>query len=305
MKATKNEFPNPVLAAGRDDYISTCSFFTSFDSSDIQVTNDYIIIPISYELNCIGLQKLINSNKAVVVISIKSTGASYSKLFIFNPGINEMKIKIPKYSVVKRIDITGSIIATEVIHDFFCKGEFNELYFGNQTFEIRKGDILACENSKVIYIDDTELEKPLASIFNINNGHNQEDQIITDFSGEKIEINLCETLYKLYINFIEFNNGALRRYVTAVIVYPVLVEAIARICEAYQTNSEEQHLRWFRAIDLKATNKNISLSQIPDSYSSVANVLLGDISLDALQRLKDILENELNSGESQTLGGVD
>ena len=31
MKAIKEEFPNPVLATGRDDYIDACRFNTSFE----------------------------------------------------------------------------------------------------------------------------------------------------------------------------------------------------------------------------------------------------------------------------------
>ena len=33
MKAVKDEFPNPVLAIGRDDYIESCSFSTTFEES--------------------------------------------------------------------------------------------------------------------------------------------------------------------------------------------------------------------------------------------------------------------------------
>ena len=42
-----------------------------------------------------------------------------------------------------------------------------------------------------------------------------------------------------------------------------------------------------------------------DSYATVADALLGGVSLDALTRLKDILESELNSGDAQILGGRD
>lgn len=306
MKSVRNEFPNPVLAAERDDYIESCSFGTVFQTSEIEVTADEIIIPISYSLVCNGLQALIDSEQAVVVVSVKSSAASYSRLFCFPKGETSMRIPIPKFGVVKRIELGGSIIAQTPITGFKCDGEFNDLYFGNSTFEIRKGDILAREDSRVIYVDDTELEKPLASIFNINNGHDQEDHILPDFGGDKVEINLCEPLYKLYTDFIEFNNGALRRYVTGIVVYPVLVEALARICESYQLGNGEDHdKRWFRAIELKAERKGINLSQYFDSYTTLANQLLGDISLDALQRLKDILESELNSGESQVMGGRD
>ena len=50
MRAIKDEFPNPVLAAGRDDYIEKCSFNTVFNDSDINVDSDNINIRIKYEL---------------------------------------------------------------------------------------------------------------------------------------------------------------------------------------------------------------------------------------------------------------
>lgn len=36
MKSVKNEFPNPVLAVGRDDYIESCRFYTTFNEEEIR-----------------------------------------------------------------------------------------------------------------------------------------------------------------------------------------------------------------------------------------------------------------------------
>ena len=33
MRSTKNEFPNPLLAEGRDDYRAGCEFKTNLDQS--------------------------------------------------------------------------------------------------------------------------------------------------------------------------------------------------------------------------------------------------------------------------------
>lgn len=100
MKSQKNEFPNPVLAAGRDDYIAACQFGTVFDPEKIVVTSDDIIIPISYSLVCNGLQQLIDDNKALAVIGIKSSSSSYSRLFIFPKEETAMELHIPKFKVV-------------------------------------------------------------------------------------------------------------------------------------------------------------------------------------------------------------
>lgn len=311
MKAIKDEFPNPVLAAGRDDYIDGCSFRTSFNENEITVDAENIVISTKYSLVCKGLQTLIDTGEAVVVISVKSSAASYSRLFRFPSGSTEMQISVPKYSVVNKMDIVGSVIAVHNIDNFCCEDEFNALYFGNATFEIRKGDILAIEDSRTVYVDDTELEKPIASIFDISKHDDQESDVVPNFEDEKIQIFLKSELYDLYYKFKDFNNGVLRRYATGVIVYPVLVEAVGYVISHYQNGGESDDgtgysgKRWFRAINHKADAKGIDLCSYEGYPTTLANDILGDIALDALKRFKDTLESEMNSGETQMIGGID
>ncbi|MBP1586844.1 MAG: hypothetical protein ILO53_00375 [Clostridia bacterium] len=311
MKAIKEEFPNPVLASGRDDYTENCSFRTTFDENGITVDEENIIIPIKYHLVCNGLQALISNGDAIVIVKITSSAASFSKLFRFPADTCEMSISVPKYSVVNKIDLEGAIIAAHNIEKFRCDGEFNELYFGTTTFEIRKGDILASEDSRSIYVDDTELEKPISSIFDISRKDDQESDVVPNYYGEKIEIRLKSELYELYYHFKDFNNGTLRRYAAGIIVYPILVEAIDFVIDHYQADSggDEQTdfsgKRWFRAIEHKADTKGIDFRNCEEYASTLANNMLGDIALDALKSFKDTLDSEVNSGETQMIGGVD
>lgn len=309
MRAIKEEFPNPVLAIGRDDYIESCSFRTTFEESRITIDTDNIVIPIKYSLVCNGLQSLVDAGDAVVVIKVKSSAASYSKLFRFPAGVCEMFVSIPKFSVVNKIDLEGAIIAAHNIDQFRCEGEFNKLYFESATFEIRKGDILASENSRSIFIDDTELERPISSIFDISRNDNQKSDVDPNYYGEKIEIRLKSELYELYYSFKDFNNGILRRYATGIIVYPVLVEAIGHVMAHYRGYEETDfsEKRWFRAIEHKADSQGIDFSKSGDvdNASTIANDMLGDIALDALRSFKHTLDSEVNNGETQMIGGVD
>lgn len=311
MKAIKDEFPNPVLATGRDDYIESCSFRTSFDENDIAVDTENITIPIKYSLVCSGLKKLISSGDAVAVVSVKSSAASYSKLFKFTREETEMVIAVPKFAVVNKMDVVGLIIAAHNIDNFCCEGEFNDLYFGTSTFEIRKGDVLATEDSRSIYVDDSELEKPISSIFDISRHDEQDSDVVPNYEDEKIQIFLKSELYDLYYKFKDFNNGVLRRYAAGVIVYPVLVEAIGYVISYYQSNDDADGgedysaKRWFRAIVHKAEGKGIDLAYCDDYPTTLANDMLGDIALDALKSFKDTLDSEMNSGETQMIGGVD
>lgn len=309
MKAIKEEFPNPVLATGRDDYIDTCRFNTSFEESEIVVDSDNISIPIKYQLECQGLSSLVKSGDAVAVVLVKSSAASYSNLFRFAGDQSEMTISVPKFAVVNKMDVTGSIIAAHDIKAFRCEGEFNDMYFGSSTFEIRKGDILATEESRSVFVDNSELEKPISSIFDISKREAQESDVVPSFYGEKIEIYLKQELYDLYYKFKDFNNGALRRYAAGIIVYPVLVEAVTYVIGYYQNaddgESDFSEKRWFRAIVHKAEKEGVDLSNYDESPTTLADNLLGGISLDALRSFKDTLDSEINSGESQMIGGID
>ncbi len=298
MRSAKIEFPNPVLAPDRDDYVN-CSFETSFSPDDIKITEDKIAIPIRYDLQCKSISNLIADNKARVAIIVRSSPTSYSKPFRFPQSQKDMIINIPKFNVADSLELSGIVIATQAITNF-SSVEFNQLYFANTTFSLRKGDILAQGTSQVIYLDDSELEKPISSIFLVRKVKDQKESIIPDFSGEKIDVNVAEELHDLYYTFTKKGNYRVRRYINAAIIFPVLIEAIARIREFYELKIEDgsDHRRWFRAIEKKASENNIDLSDYQESYIEVANLLLGDIALDALKNFKDIFDDEMDSGES-------
>lgn len=305
IQFNKKNYPYPVLAPGRDDY-SDCFFEVCFCEEDIVVTEDNIEIPISYKLYCETLERMISNSKAQVVIKIKSSPASYSRIIRFDENKKEQIFKIPKYHVIGNIELTGIIVAKEKIDHFSCC-EFNQLYFSGMTFDFQKGDFLALDTTRKIYIDDSELEKPIASIFTINKVVEQEEDIVIDFSDEKININLSVELNKMYWTLKDFNNGALRRYVIAVIVYPALVEAIEQIKDHYREDDDEDYSekRWFRAIELKAQKHDVVMAEYNGSSVALADALLGNIALDALQSFKETLDQEMNNGEMQMIGGVD
>lgn len=307
MKLIESEFPNPVLAEGRDDYIETCLFNTSFEENEITVDSKNISIPIKYNLECKGLSNLIETGDAIVVVLVRSNAASYSKLFKFDKYQTVMTISVPKFEVAKKMEVTGLIIAAKNIPNFRCEGEFNDIYFGGLTFEIRKGDVLATEEVKSIPVDASELEKPISSIFKIIRREEQDAYVEPAFYNEKIEIFLKKDLFDLYYQLKDFDNGALRRFTTGIIVYPVLVEAISKIINYYQNTEDFDYSekRWFKTIVHKAEKKGVKLSEYSDSPTTIADKILNGISLDALSSFKDTLDSEVNSGESQIIGGID
>ena len=300
IEISKREYPYPLLALGRDDYSDECSYSFSIKADEIKVTDEYIEIPVSFELHCSSLEKMIIEGYIGFIVKVRSSATSFCRIYPFQPDQKDKVVLIPKYDVSEKLELTGLIVANEAMPHFKCE-EMNDLYFGGMTFSLRKGDAIAMDTTRIIYIDDSELEKPIVSIFTINYMDSQEEAINVDFSDEKININLNKDLNKMYWGLKDFNNGALRRYVTAVI------EAIDIIRQHYigDTGEDYSEKRWFRAIELKAEKKGYKLNEFVDSAAMLADVLLGGISLDALKSFKDMLEQEMNNGETQMIGGMD
>lgn len=75
MKSEKYEYPNPVLALGRDDYIESCKFYTELHDDKIVVDNENIIFQVKYVLECKGISDLVKIGDAVVVVKVKTSSA--------------------------------------------------------------------------------------------------------------------------------------------------------------------------------------------------------------------------------------
>lgn len=301
------DYPNPVLSKESDDYNEDCTFDVYFNEEEIEVDEKNISIKAICELKCDGLSELINQGKAAIVVLINSSSAFYRRAFEFETTELTHVIKIPKFNVKKNVDFCGYVLAKEDINNFRCNGEFNDLYFKNTTFAVKKGDVLAQGLLRTIPIDDSELEKPISSIFSIKRNRFSDAEITSDFNEDKIVVYLSERLNQLYYDVKDFNNGALHRYLNGTIVYPVLIEGIAKICDHYRNESDCSEKRWFKTIVHKLNELDVRLEEEYDAYSytELADKLLGGIAYDGLLNVKNTIDEETNSGEYVNLGGMD
>lgn len=309
--STVIDYPNPVLSSERDDYIEGCTFDIGFDESEIVVNDKYIQICARYELESANLCELIAEGKASIVVLINSS-SFYRKIFVFEKGQTEKLIEIPKFDVKNRIEFCGYILANESIDNFDGEGEFNDLYFKNVSFSVKRADVLAKGITRIIPVDDSELEKPISSIFTIIQNSESAVDVETDFytsDNEKIIIKLSDRLNRLYYKMKDFNNGSLRRYLNGIIVYPVLVEAISKICDYYRGREADDYSdkRWFRVIVRKLNDLNINIENDYDShsYTELADKLLGGIAFDGLTSVETTINEEVNTGEYINTGGND
>ena len=285
MKTLNYEYPHPLLNKSNFDYVN-CSFnLNEVLLESITIKDDCIYVPISYSLSSTGLNQLIYNNKASVTVAIYSPKTAYKTTERLCSGQNTLKI--PKDSVAEEIEITGYIIANEQIKDF-CLEEHNKELFGNTEFEIREGDKLGETDMISIPLDASELQAPIASVITISEDPNLECSMQPDFNDDKINIRLNHELNIAYNNI--HDNIALRRFLAAIIVYPVLIDALF-IMKNESSKYEYEDKRWYKSIERRLDKENISIDEHA-SIAVIANKLLGDIVKDALISFKEQMDLE-------------
>lgn len=294
-----NNFPNPVLINNNMDY-NDSTFDVILENSSID--NDLLKLNLKYEIECSSLAEFIKEGKAKAIIKIQSVGTPYREIFEFG-NKRELLISINKNNLAKKISIEGYIIASDNIKNFH-PAELNELFFKSQIFNIRKGDILALHPGYSLPLDSSELEGPVASIFQIikNEELKESVDVILDTDTEKINIHLNTMTYESYMKI--RSQKVLDKYLAAAIVLPALTEALFYIASDEQNPdkpSDYENKRWYRQIKNKITEKNLSFDG--KSITSVASSLLGEIVSTALTDFEETLDSLLDG--SNEIGSVD
>lgn len=298
MKTLKNEFPHPILIDNGSDYIR-CSFELS-EPENIRIEGDNLCFDIKYNLESEGLNDLLREEKAKVIIKIYSPKTAYRDIFTFSNS-STLNIHVPKNNIAEKIEILGSIIANQQIEDF-CLQEHNKDLFGTAYFEIRKADTLAMAKKIVIPLDASELEGPVVSIFNISKNTDLNVSLRPDFDDEsgKINIYLNTKTYDTY-SILRVKSPELKRYLAAVIVFPVLIEALSIIKNENEEESVYVEKRWYRMINKKLEDKSINLEET--GITETANKLLGEIVQDSLISFSEKMIFEFDEGLET--GGAD
>lgn len=300
MRSSKWEFPHPLLIDGRDDYVAG-SFILREKEELREVTHNEFIFHFEYNLDCPGLELYIIQGNASVMLRVTSSAASFRKKFKFESGTTELKIRLAQNELVKNVHFTAFIVS--IGDKKFSLSEHNEEYYSNLQFELRKGDILAESETIRISLDDSELQKPLTSIFQITESENAQEAMRPSFenSDGKIHIYLSPELYQRY-DELKWSQPSLRRNLSAVITMPVLVEAI----EKMQSEGDDRYedYRWHKALSNRLAHYDIDIEEPTLSSATIANKIYGNIIFDAMSSIRQRLDDVINR-ETPDFGGDD
>lgn len=305
MRASNYDFPHPVLFSGNDDYIGS-TFSIAIKERNNENNYSEFCFDVQYSLKSEGLASLIKEGKADVILRIESPATSFRKMYKLSLGNQE--INLSKKLVAEKIIIKGFIVAAEDISDFFFPNEHNRDYF-SFPFKVKRGEILAYEQGTLIYLDASELERPVSSIIVIAENEVDDEPIHISLEGNKIEVFLSKDSYKAYWNLRRKHD--LKKYLIGLVVYPAVIEALNQIKAVNAENVETQYepcteKKWYRVIVHKLHEKGIEKDNITDMESSeLANTLLGNIVNRSLESLNETFENEFDGSDTDAMGGND
>lgn len=292
MVKSKLDFPHPVLALDGEDYVKECTFNCSL-GEDMVEDDQHIEFVIEYQLECEFLQQLVQDGRAIVIAYIESPNASFRRICKFSKGEKKVRVKVYKGEISKKLIIKPQIIATELINDYQSEC-FNQEYFENAVFSVRKGDVLAYERQYEIVVEDINEFKNCASVFSVRLDETMTDGMKVNYNDEKINIQINRREHDRYRQLRE--RQEFRIFLSTMLVFPALVEAIEAMKRELVSGEEGiSDKRWYLALEKQLSKKNLNLREMVSSVY-VANELLGDIMQNSLLEIEGLISN-MNRGD--------
>jgi hypothetical protein len=288
MQISSRSFPHPVLTPFSDDLIE-CDFQCALSTET--TAKEYKLVALIKVSNRV-MQKLVQNGQGVFALHIECPATRYRTML--KSKENEFSFDVPVDRLDGRFQICAFILAEQ---DFdYYNPNFHPDYEG-ATFSVRKGDILAADETKTYYAEKIlDTLKQIPSIFTIARNDNQDaPPIDIDAQGNKIVILLAPRQYERYLHL--RLDQVLRPVLNAIIVFPALTHILDLINPENQADgpSDREDLRWYRVLRIKLAEQGIHLEAeeaLPESAVNLASKLIGDPIADGMEILSGILEED-------------
>lgn len=278
-------YPHPILWEYVDDYKNS-----KFDCNVVMKRNfRNFILEVSFKLENIGLQKMIDDGLAEFLVHVESPKSSFR--IIKSSDVKEKKITISEKNILGKVSICSFIVAKKDIDNFF-NNDWDEEY-GGLAFQVSKGSILAIGSQYTFYAekkDDGLSHFP--SIFTIYKKETTEEMPLEiEINDDKIKVGLNIKDYENYSPTI-YQNQEIVDIVNSFIIFPVLIYVFERLKENID---EYSNYRWFKSIEklLGKYNRklNTDLLDVTSSYE-LAQMVLDLIISKALKGISEVVKGD-------------
>ena len=183
------EYPHPVLTEYTGDFIDS--------NFSIEITNhsdngSELVFEVLCTLQCDSIEQLINKQLASVILRVTCYRTSFRKPYLLN--LNEpTQIIIPKSLVTDFIEFQAIIVINQDTPDYQLD-EFNKKYFGESSFKLRKGDVLANEAGVKIKLNSV-LEKNAAGVVLVRGSNTAQNMSVHFASLEDEDPDMTNYIY--------------------------------------------------------------------------------------------------------------
>ncbi len=243
MKVNAKSYPYPVL--GNEDDIDGV-FDVEFH---YELSKNEVALHVSFKVRNETIEKLISVGKASYVIETECPATFYRKSFSTKNA--EERVSIPAKLLREKVTV-GFFICSDTDVKDYMPSKSNPDY-GNISFEIEKGDVLATGGHSTFIAEKTfdPLKPPLGSLFTVTMGSHFDGPMEIDYSYDKITLILSKEDYK---NYQEIKNQKItQNTLHSSLVFPVLVDAI------YQINNGDDFsdMNWYSRLDTILAEKGL------------------------------------------------
>ncbi len=250
MKLSERSYPHPVIG-NRDDAPNA-----SFQAS-IQMSSDKenIYIDVEAGSNSLVLESGITAGDICYLLHVDCSNTFFRKSFSFNTGKHRQMIASENLNDL--IEVNVFAVAAKKITGYQLAEAHSD--YGNISFEISEGDILAVSDTMTFHIDSQfDSMRRIGSIMQIvqNPKPDSDLPLAVDLNGDKIIILMSKQDFGEYklLKTNEFIVGPL----TVAVVLPVLVEALQYLKNEFLDSEDDECPRW--AVVLKRRIKMLDLA---------------------------------------------
>lgn len=250
MRLSERSFPHPVIG-NRDDVPGASFQSTIAVSFDAETT----FIDVTVANSSSVLNDLVANDRACYILHLECSNTLYRSLHKSRQP--EFRISAPKSFLNSTVEVNVAAIAADNISGYSVDGQHEE--YGAHTFEITKGDVLAIYPGQQFTIDRDYMSfQHIDSIVTIIPFADNVDRPMSiSCEGDKIVVQLCKSDFAEYATV---RNSPLAPILASTIVLPVIAEAVRILM---LKDSEDQDLRWCRAIRKRLTELQAPLNDEP------------------------------------------
>jgi len=279
MRLLKNNFPYPVITDSHSDYLDGLFKAEYLLQEDVLMKDNKL--EIKYELECLDIQRLIDSNQASIYVHIECHKTLYRKLYKVEENI--FSVNLDQDSFKSNVSLTSLILANEDISNYQVSS-LKQAFFKDYQFGlIKKGEILGYLSTKEILVNEVDDLVRLSSIIKIVKSTGKIMSV--NYDNDVIIIYLPQRQFDNYINF-----GLYSETMIDAIIIPATLFVLDSIVKSRGMNLFD--LKWFKVLSKKLESMGYPLNDLLEG-----NLDTLSIAFEIFNNPLDRMFNELEEGK--------